>query len=59
MTTDAVKVSVLNTLTNLQKSFDTFKDRYCPDGNTCENIAVLGSLTFVFWFMYLAMAPII
>ena len=46
-------------LTNLPKNFEDFKDRYCPDGQTCNDIATFGGLAFMVWFMYLAMEPIL
>lgn len=39
-------------------SIATFKDRYCPDGRTCEDLATLGSLAFIGWFMYIALKPL-
>tara|TARA_B100000900_G_scaffold378981_1_gene363541 strand:- start:6203 stop:6355 length:153 start_codon:yes stop_codon:yes gene_type:complete len=35
-----------------------FKERYCPNGQTCEDIATLTAFAFMFWFMYVAMEPI-
>lgn len=36
-----------------------FRDNYCPSGHTCEDIATLSVFAFMFWFMYIAMAPIL
>lgn len=35
-----------------------FKNKYCPDGQQCQDIATLGGLAFCFFFMYIAMKPI-
>ena len=35
-----------------------FKEKYCPDGQTCEDLLTLGGLAFTVWFMYVAMQPI-
>ena len=43
---------------NLQTIQD-LKDKYCPDGKTCEDIIGLGMLIFMFVFMYIAVAPIL
>ena len=40
------------------QAIQEFKDKYCPDGHTCENIAMFGGLLFVVVFMYIAMLPI-
>ena len=40
------------------QAIQEFKDKYCPDGQTCENIAMFGGLAFIAWFMYVAMLPI-
>lgn len=39
-------------------SISTFKDRYCPEGRICEDLATFGSLFFVGWFMYIALKPL-
>jgi|MEHZ01.5.fsa_nt_MEHZ011388083.1_1 hypothetical protein len=44
--------SIHNTLSEL-------KDKYCPEGHTCQDIATIGGLAFVIWFMYIAMLPIL
>ena len=59
MTTDTIKSSVSTTFKNLPKSFEDFKERYCPNGQTCNDLATVGGLLFTLWFMYLAMEPII
>ena len=58
MTTDTMKVSVRNTLTNLRDSFKLFKKKYCPDQVLCNDIATIGGLLFTVWFMWLAMRPL-
>ena len=58
MTTDIIKSSVSNTFKNLPKSLMVFKNKYCPDGQQCQDIATLGGLAFCFIFMYIAMKPI-
>ena len=40
------------------ESLREFKDSYCPDGQFCENLFTIGGLVFMFWFMYIAMLPI-
>ena len=40
------------------QAIQEFKNKYCPDGQTCENIAMVGGLLFVVAFMYIAMLPI-
>ena len=59
MTTDAIKNSVSETFKNLPKFLADFKEKYCPDVQTCNDIFTLGGLAFMVWFMYLAMEPII
>lgn len=59
MTTDTIKSFVSDTFTNLPRTFEDFKEKYCPDGQTCNDIASLGGLAFMVWFMYIAMEPII
>jgi hypothetical protein len=39
-------------------AMSTLKDKYCPDGRTCEDLATLGGLFFVAWFMYVALKPL-
>lgn len=34
------------------------KDKYCPDGQQCNDIATIVGLVGCFVFMYLAMKPI-
>ena len=46
----------------VQRTVDSlvdFKDRYCPDGQQCNDIATIGSLIGMCVFMYIAMAPIL
>ena len=53
---------ILNTKSffqNIANGWTTFKDRYCPDGQTCNDIATIGGLLFTVWFMYIAMEPIL
>jgi hypothetical protein len=59
MTTDTIKNSVSETFTDLRKYLADFKEKYCPDGQTCNDIFTFGGLAFMVWFMYLAMEPII
>ena len=40
------------------QAIQEFKDKYCHDGQTCENIAMFGGMAFIVWFMYIAMLPI-
>tara|TARA_Y100000592_G_scaffold91331_1_gene151319 strand:- start:111 stop:278 length:168 start_codon:yes stop_codon:yes gene_type:complete len=47
----------LNRYAHLQ-AIEKVKEKLCPDGHTCDNIAMLGGLTFIVWFMYIAMLPI-
>lgn len=35
-----------------------FKEKYCPDGQTCNDILSISGLVFVCWFMYIAMEPL-
>lgn len=44
---------------NVTGVLSEFKANYCPDGQTCNDIATLGGLAFTIWFMYIAMEPII
>ena len=59
MTTDTIKSSVSETFKNLPKYLADFKEKYCPDGQQCNDLATVGGLLFTIWFMYLAMEPII
>ena len=54
MTTDTIKSFVSGTFTNLPKNFVDFKEKYCPTGQTCNDIATFGGLAFMVWFMYIA-----
>lgn len=44
-----------NTIAN---AFNEVKEKYCPDDQLCNDIASLGGLAFMVWFMYIAMLPI-
>tara|TARA_B100000214_G_scaffold310475_1_gene242298 strand:+ start:347 stop:517 length:171 start_codon:yes stop_codon:yes gene_type:complete len=55
MSTKEIVGSAFDTVS---EQFAIFKDRYCPDGQTCQDLATLGSLVFIVWFMYIAMEPI-
>ncbi len=44
---------------SIQNAYSEFKDKYCPDGQTCTDLATLGGLVFTIWFMYIAMLPIL
>lgn len=46
-------------LRSTYKSMQTFKEKFCPDGQTCQDLGALGGLMFTLWFMWLAMEPII
>ena len=35
-----------------------FKEKYCPDGQTCNDILSISGLVFVCWFMYIEMEPL-
>ena len=59
MTTDTIKSFVSGTFTNLPKNFVDFKEKYCPTGQTCNDIATFGGLAFMVWFMYIALQPIL
>ena len=59
MTTDTYKSFVSETFTNLPDKLENFKEKYCPNGQTCNDIATLGGLAFMVLFMYLAMKPIL
>tara|TARA_B100002019_G_C20943322_1_gene437927 strand:- start:147 stop:314 length:168 start_codon:yes stop_codon:yes gene_type:complete len=54
MTTATIKAAVEDTFQTLKQ----FKDTYCPDGRTCDDIMAVGLMSFMVWFMYIAMAPI-
>lgn len=43
---------------NIHNALSEFKDKYCPDGQTCNDLATIGGLLFTVWFMYIAMLPI-
>ena len=58
MTTDTIKSSVSYTFKNLPKYLTEVKEKYCPDGQQCQDIATFGGLAFCFFFMYIAMKPI-
>lgn len=47
----------LNRYAHLQ-AIEKVKEKYCPDGQTCDNIVMFGGLAFIVWFMYIAMLPI-
>jgi len=55
MTTATIKAAVADTFQTLKQ----FKEAYCPDGRTCEDIATISLMSFMVWFMYIAMAPIL
>ena len=54
MTTATMKAAVADTFQTLKQ----LKDRYCPNGQTCDDIASLSLFAFVIWFMYIAMEPL-
>tara|TARA_Y100001937_G_C7084598_1_gene314724 strand:+ start:954 stop:1133 length:180 start_codon:yes stop_codon:yes gene_type:complete len=43
----------------VSEHFATFKEKYCPDDQLCNDLASLGGLVFMAWFMYVAMEPIL
>ena len=57
--TDTIKSFVSGTFTNLPKNFVDFKEKYCPSGQTCNDIVTFGGLAFMVWFMYIALQPIL
>lgn len=57
--TEDVKVENNSFFSNAKNSLREFKDKYCPDGQTCENILTVGLLVGMVVFMYIAMEPII
>jgi hypothetical protein len=44
---------------NIAHSWAEFKDKYCPKGHTCDDIATVGGFIFMMSFMYIAMEPIL
>ena len=40
-------------------NWTAFKEKYGPSGQLCNDIATLGSIAFMVWFMYVAMEPIL
>ena len=42
----------------INKKIRNFIEAYCPDGQTCNDIATIGSLVFMVAFMYIAMEPL-
>ena len=52
-------ISAKSILHVAKDNWTTFKERYCPSGQLCNDIALLGSLAFMVWFMYIAMEPIL
>mgnify|MGYP001164181984 FL=1 len=57
--TENVEVDEKSFFSNAKKSFVTYKDKYCPDGQTCDTIFTFGLLIGMVLFMYIAMEPII
>ena len=49
--TENVKVDESSFFSNAKKSFVTFKDKYCPDGQTCDTILTFGLLIGMVRFM--------
>lgn len=35
-----------------------FKEKFCDDGQLCNDMLSIGGLLFMCWFMYIAMLPI-
>lgn len=46
-------------LHDVKDSWRAFKEKYCPSGQLCNDIATFGALFFMVWFMYIAMEPIL
>ena len=57
--TENVDVETKSFTANAWNSIKEFKDKYCPDGQTCENLLTVGLLVGMVVFMYIAMEPII
>ena len=57
--TENVKIDEENFFVNAKNSIKSFKDKYCPDGQTCDNFLTFGLLIGMVLFMYIAMEPII
>ena len=45
-------------LANAWNSVKEFKDKYCPDGQTCDNVLSFALVVGCFVFMYVAMRPL-
>jgi len=56
--TEDVKVENNSFFSNAKNSVREFKDKYCPDGTTCDNILSFALVIGCFVFMYIAMKPI-
>ena len=56
--TENVDVETKSFTANAWNSIKEFKDKYCPDGQTCENLLTVGLLVGMVVFMYIAMEPI-
>ncbi len=59
MSVNIIKSSVSETFKNLPKFMADLNEKYCPDGQQCNDLATIGGLAFTIWFMYIAMEPII
>jgi|TARA_Y100000361_G_scaffold92595_1_gene82630 hypothetical protein len=56
--TENVDVETKSFTANAWNSIKEFKDKYCPDGTTCDNILSFALVIGCFVFMYIAMKPI-
>jgi hypothetical protein len=54
-----VNVTTESFFQNVTNGWSEFKEKYCPDGQTCNDMVTIGGLAFMVWFMYIAMEPII
>mgnify|MGYP001205498007 CR=1 FL=1 len=52
-------ISAKSILHDAKDNWTAFKEKYCPSGQLCNDIATFGTLFFMVWFMYVAMEPII
>ena len=43
---------------SIKDSLKQFKEKYCPNGQTCNDLLTLGGIVFCFLFMYIAMEPL-
>ncbi len=53
------KIGDGNLIQRTKNAWSNFKIKYCPNGQTCDDLASVSALLFMFWFMYVAMKPIL